>query len=81
MEGATFLVRKSMSGYGKVYYHNKIDISFGPGGFASATRGGVAMRSWPLLLPYFGLSLFLSFFSWPGLGILQDFNITSIKKL
>ena len=34
----------------------------GPGGFASATRGGVAMRSWPLLLPTFGLSfLSLSF--------------------
>ena len=29
---------------------------FGPGGFACATRGGVAMRSWPLLLPSFSLS-------------------------
>ena len=32
--------------------------SIGPGGFACATRGGVAMRSWPLLLPTFSLSLF-----------------------
>ena len=30
---------------------------FGPGGSACATRCGVAMRSWPLLLPTFGLSV------------------------
>ena len=34
--------------------------SFGPGGFACATRGGVAMRSWPLFLSLFSLSLSLS---------------------
>ena len=36
-------------------------LTFGPGGFACATRAGVAMFSWPLLLPSFGLSFF-SFF-------------------
>ena len=35
-------------------------FSFGPGGFVCATRGGVAMRSWPSLLPTFGLSSFLA---------------------
>ena len=34
-------------------------IYFGPGGFACTTRGGVAMRRWPLLLPTFGLSFSL----------------------
>ena len=33
-------------------------IFFGPGGFACATRGGVAIRNWALLLPSFSL-LFL----------------------
>ena len=33
---------------------------FGAGGFACVTRGGVAMRSWPLLLPTFALSFFFS---------------------
>ena len=31
-----------------------------PGSYACATRGGVAMRSWPLLLPTFVLSSFLA---------------------
>ena len=31
---------------------------FNPGGFAYATRGGVAMCGWPLLLPTFGLLSF-----------------------
>ena len=36
----------------------KVELNtIGPGGFAYATQGGVAMRSWPLLLPSFGLSL------------------------
>ena len=33
----------------------------GPGGSACATRGGVAMRSWPLLLPPFTFFSFLFF--------------------
>ena len=42
----------------------------GPGGFACATRGGVAMRSWPLLLHTFGLfSSFPSFAFDPLRGI------------
>ena len=36
-------------------------LAFGPGGFGCATRGGVAMRSWPLLLPAFSLLLLTHF--------------------
>ena len=42
------------SGLGR---HTKRTI-IGPDGFGRATRGGVAMRSWPLLLPTFDLSSF-----------------------
>ena len=31
---------------------------FGPGGFVCVTLGGVAMRSWPLLLSLFSLPFF-----------------------
>ena len=36
------------------------DLAIGPGGFACATRGGIAMHRWPLLLPSFSLSFFLA---------------------
>ena len=44
------------------HFQSNMMLIFGPGGFACATLGGVAMRSWPLLLPSFTL-LFLSFTS------------------
>ena len=46
-----------------IWWEQRINYDIGPGGFAYATRGGVAMRSWPLflLLPTFAL-LFLSLF-------------------
>ena len=40
------------------YLRIRSSIIFGPGGFVCATRGGIAMCSWPLLLPTFGLSSF-----------------------
>ena len=39
-----------------------MDREIGPGGFACATAGGVAVHSWPLLLPAFGLSSLISLF-------------------
>ena len=42
-----------------VTHSNQYDLIFGPGGFVCATRGDVAMPSWPLLLPTFALSLSL----------------------
>ena len=78
-----------------IIFHIYHSMYFGPGGFACATRGGVAMRSWPLLLPTFALSHSLSFFYvfcfWPTLGKLprrkfrfpQYFGITrrNMKKV
>ena len=34
------------------------ESNIGTGGFVCATQGGVAMHSWSLLLPTFGLSFF-----------------------
>ena len=47
----------------------------GPGGFACATQGGVAMCSWPLFLPTFCLSS-LSIFFFLCLLLLTHFTET-----
>ena len=46
-----------LSQFSHVYHTVEV---IGPGGFACATRGGIAMRSWPLLLPTFALSSSMS---------------------
>ena len=46
-----------------VCYVDIPSLNIGPGGFACATRGGIALRSWPLLLPSFALLSFFALFS------------------
>ena len=53
-----------------------VQSSLGPGGFMCATRGGVAMRSRPLLLPSFSLSF--SFFL--RLLLLTHFGESPVRK-
>ena len=49
----------------------------GPGGLSAPPDVAFAMRTWPLLLPTFGLSLLSVFCFWPTSGKLPRLNICS----